>query len=256
MPRLSSVRQTSGLYERVKRMTKEIRSFRPSTEASRNTISNGRAAFPFSTRSSSAGSLRLIASPSSLTLSPAASRVARRAAPAFSTAARCSGLTSTALAAFIDRSAAAPAMPSTESVQARTCRATPIIGDSPALLTTAVRLRAAATVERVLLTRFRDMSMASSGNRTPSILAAKAAFSRRPVAIATVELALDHRHGAAALAATTVIFDDAVAPAHNSSPQSQGAVDNEVQRCQVNTANFPACAGRESHRAHWKVPSH
>ena len=83
------------------------------------------------------------------------------------------------------------------------------------------------TVERVLLTRFRDMSMASSGNRTPSILAAKAAFGRKNVAIATIGLALDHRHGAAALAATTVIFDDAVAPAHNSSCRTLEEIRHE-----------------------------
>ena len=44
----------------------------------------------------------------------------RSTAPVFASAARCSGLTRMALAALSDASAAAPAMPSTESVQART----------------------------------------------------------------------------------------------------------------------------------------
>src|SRR4029453_3058120 len=131
MPRFSSVCQTSGLYERVNRITNEIGSLRPRTEARRRMISNGSAIFPFSTSSSSAGSLRSMARPTSLTVMPAASRIPRRTAPVFSSAARCSGLTSIALAAPIENSAAAPPTPSTESVQARTCFATPASGSGP-----------------------------------------------------------------------------------------------------------------------------
>jgi hypothetical protein len=77
------------------------------------------------------GSFRSIASPTSFTLKPAASRIPRRTVPAFSSAARCSGLTRMAFAAPIETSAAAPAMPSTESAHERTCCATVTSGDPP-----------------------------------------------------------------------------------------------------------------------------
>src|SRR5487761_2563910 len=78
--RLSRVRHTSGLYARVERMTNDCGSFRPSTEVSRSTLSNGLAILPSSTSSSSAGSSRSIALVTSLTLRPAVSRIRRRVA--------------------------------------------------------------------------------------------------------------------------------------------------------------------------------
>ncbi len=112
--------------------------------------------------------------------------------PAFSSAPRCSGLIRIAFAAPIETSAAAPAMPSTESDQDRTWRATPNSADSAAGAATAfcgaacagvflrvVRLRAVGIIDSMDV---RWGARGRNGKRTPRRAAAAASLgeARRP----------------------------------------------------------------------------